>query len=151
MSDNITKMLATWFYVGRSPFAPGTLASAVGAAMAAFLLQYPFFYFLVLILVTVLGLMVSGPMEQLENKKDPGCVVIDEVAGIMIAFIALPMRWDVIFIAFFLFRAFDMFKIYPVNKFEEIGGGTGIMMDDVVAGIYTLIVMQMALRWSGVI
>ena len=68
--------------------------------------------------------------------------MIDEVAGMMVAFFLLPVKWPVIITAFFLFRAFDMFKIYPVNKFEGIEGGAGVMMDDLIAGLYTNIVMQ---------
>ena len=151
MSDRVVQMLATWFYVGNSPFAPGSMASIVGALMAMALSNNGFLFFVVLIAVTVLGFMVSGPMETITGKKDPGCVVIDEVAGVMIAFFALPLQWNVIIVAYFLFRAFDMFKIYPVNKFEEIGGGTGIMMDDLVAGLYTNLIMHIAIRWAGII
>ncbi len=151
MSDKMIKMLATWFYVGNAPFAPGSMASIVGAAMAVFLANNLFFFFVVLIAVCVLGFMVSGRMEEILNKKDPGCVVIDEVAGVMIAFFMLPAQWNIIIVAYFLFRAFDMFKIYPVNKFEELGGGTGIMMDDIVAGIYTNVVMHLAIRWANII
>jgi len=85
------------------------------------------------------------------GQKDPSCVVIDEVSGIMIAFFMLPMVWPVSIITFFLFRAFDMFKIYPVNKFEEMKGGTGIMMDDIIAGLYTNITMQIAIRLAQVV
>lgn len=151
MSDKMVQMFATWFYVGRSPFAPGSMASIVGALMAIILMNNLFLFCVVLVAVSVLGFLVSGPMEEILGKKDPGCVVIDEIAGVMIAFFMLPLQWNVVIVAYFLFRAFDMFKIYPVNKFEDLGGGTGIMMDDIVAGIYTNIVMQIAVRWAGII
>ncbi|MCK5082005.1 MAG: phosphatidylglycerophosphatase A [Candidatus Omnitrophica bacterium] len=151
MSDKLVKMFSTWFYVGDLPGAPGTAASAVAVLMAVIFAPNTFLYILVTIAVTVLGFAVSGRMETILDRKDPGCIVIDEVAGVMIAFFLLPLTWPVIITAFFLFRAFDMFKIYPVNKFEEIEGGTGVMMDDLVAGLYTNIVMQLAVRWAGVI
>ncbi len=151
MSDRLVKMLSTWFYVGDFPVGPGTAASAVAVLIAVIFSPNLFLYVCATIAITVVGFMVSGRMEELLGKKDPGCIVIDEVAGIMIAFFMLPLSWPVIFIAFFLFRAFDMFKIYPVNKFEKIHGGVGVMTDDLVAGLYTNIVMQIAVRWAGIV
>lgn len=151
MSDKIVKMLSTWFYVGNFPVAPGTAASAVGAIMAMVCSPNMFLYILVILIVTILGFMVSGRMEKILDQKDPGCIVVDEVAGIMLAFFLLPMTPVVIVVAFFLFRAFDMFKIYPVNKFEQLGGSAGVMMDDIIAGIYTNIVMQFAIRAAGIV
>ncbi len=151
MSDKLVKMFSTWFYVGDLPGAPGTAASAVAVLMTVIFAPNTFLYILVTIAVTVLGFAVSGRMETILDRKDPGCIVIDEVAGVMIAFFLLPLTWPVIITAFFLFRAFDMFKIYPVNKFEEIEGGTGVMMDDLVAGLYTNIVMHLAVRLAGVV
>ncbi len=84
-------------------------------------------------------------------KKDPPCIVIDEVAGSLIAFFMLPMNWPVFWSTFFVFRAFDMFKIYPANILEKRSGSVGIMMDDIVAGIYTNLIMQIAIRLAGVV
>lgn len=151
MSDKMVKMLSTWFYVGNLPVVPGTAASAVGAVMAIICMPSTFLYICVTLIVTILGFMVSGKMEDLLDQKDPGCIVIDEVAGIMIAFFLLPLTPLVIVVTFFLFRAFDMFKIYPVNKFEKLERSTGVMMDDVIAGLYTNIVMHIAVRWAGII
>jgi len=151
MSDKIIKIMSTWFYVGYFPVAPGTAASAVGVVMAMICSPNIYFYICVTLIVTILGFMVSGKMEKILDQKDPGCIVIDEVAGIMIAFFLLPLTPVVIVTAFFLFRAFDMFKIYPVNKFEELESSTGVMMDDIIAGIYTNIVMQIAVRGAGII
>ncbi len=150
MSDGFVRITSTVFYIGNFPVAPGSLASFAGALLCILLADMPFAYILVLIAVTVLGLLVSGPMEDLLDKKDPGCVVIDEVSGIMLALFLLPLDLTVYITAFFLFRAFDMFKLYPVNKFEEFEGGLGIMTDDVVAGIYTNIIMHIAIRWAVV-
>jgi len=151
MSDKIIKMLSTWFYVGNLPVAPGTAASAVGVVIAIICSSSMALYIFITLIVTILGFMVSGKMEAILDQKDPGCIVIDEVAGVMIAFFLLPLTPVVIITAFFLFRAFDMFKIYPVNKFEQLEGSTGVMMDDVIAGLYTNIVMQFAIRGAGII
>ena len=151
MSDNFVKISATFFYIGNFPFAPGSMASFAGALLAIALTGMPIIYVLVTLGVTLLGLLVSGPMEDILKSKDPSSVVIDEVAGILIAFFLLPMNMTVLVTAFFLFRAFDMFKLYPVDKFEEFEGGLGIMTDDIVAGVYTNIIMHIAIRWSGII
>jgi len=112
MSEKLVKMLATWFYVGNFPVAPGTAASAVGVIMAMICAPNMVLYIIVTLIVTILGFMVSGRMEEILDQKDPGCIVIDEVAGIMFAFFLLPLTPVVIVTAFFLFRAFDMFKIF---------------------------------------
>lgn len=151
MSDKLVKMLSTWFYIGDIPVAPGTAASAAAVLIAIIFSPNIFLYILVSIVITVLGFMVSGRMEGILGRKDPGCIVIDEVAGIMVAFFLLPLTPATVITTFFLFRAFDMFKIYPANKFEQIGGATGVMVDDLVAGLYANIVMQIAVRWAGII
>ncbi|MBZ0166968.1 MAG: phosphatidylglycerophosphatase A [Candidatus Omnitrophica bacterium] len=151
MSDKFIRISSTFFYVGNSPVAPGTLASFVGALICIILWGSPWTYLLVTLGVTALGLFVSGPMEDLLKNKDPSCVVIDEVSGIMLALFMLPLQWPVLITAFFLFRALDMFKLYPVNEMEKFEGGLGIMMDDIVAGVYTNIVMHIAVRWAGII
>lgn len=151
MSDKTVKLLSTWFHVGDFPGAPGTMASAVGLLMVLALHPNTFFYVLTFAVVTALGFVVSGKMEGILQRKDPGCVVIDEVAGVMLAFFLLPQTPAVIVTAFFLFRAFDMFKIIPVNLFEKFEGSKGIMLDDLIAGVYTNIVMQVAVRWTGIV
>ena len=150
MSERWVKIWSTFFYIGYSPFAPGSMASLAGAVLAVLLHQSTVLYVLVFVAITAIGFKVGGAMEKITEKKDPGCVVIDEVSGIMIAFFLLPMTPAVIWTAYFLFRAFDMFKIYPVCKFEALGGGKGIMMDDIIAGIYTGVIMHIAVRIVGI-
>lgn len=152
MSNKIAKLLATFFYIGDIPVAPGSAASVAGTLI--YIALYPSHWGVYLLLITVVtsvGLLVSGRAERFLGQKDPSCIVIDEVAGVLIAFFMLPLTWPIILTTFFLFRAFDMFKIYPVNKFEEYGGSAGIMMDDLFAGFYTNIIMQIAVRWAGVV
>ena len=149
MPNSLAKLIATFFYLGYFPFASGSFASIFGAALALFLSRVPVVYVMVFLIITVLGFYAGGRVEKMVEEKDPSCVVIDEVSGSLIAFFMLPTTPSVAISAFFLFRAFDMFKIYPANKFEELKGGTGIMMDDIVAGIYTNLVMQIAVRLAG--
>ena len=96
----------------------------------------------------MIGFITSDIVEKVVGKKDPSCVVIDEVSGMMIALFMLPWTPAVVVTTFFLFRAFDMFKIYPMNKLEALGGGKGIMLDDIFAGIYANLTMQIALYLS---
>jgi len=84
-------------------------------------------------------------------RKTLDALLLMKLPVVMIAFFLLPVTPVVIITAFFLFRAFDMFKIYPVNKFEQMEGSTGVMMDDIIAGLYTNIVMQFAIRGAGII
>ena len=150
MIDMLCKMIATFFGVGLLPAAPGSIATIVGILIAFALSGHTAAYLLVTLVLIVIGFAASGRAERVMGKKDPGCIVIDEVAGVMIAFFMLPPTWPVFWAGFFLFRAFDMFKIYPGNKFEGLGGSAGIMLDDLIAGVYTNIVMILALRWAAV-
>ncbi len=104
-------------------------------------------YTVLLIAMSALGFMVSGPAEKVFQEKDSSKIVIDEVAGLLLAFWALPqLNLTLVLIGFFLFRALDAFKVYPANKLEEIPGSVGIMGDDLVAGLYTNIVLQIVSR-----
>ena len=149
--NSFSILIATFLGVGYFPAAPGTAATVIGGLLA-FLLQGTIFYYTVTVFVLiVLGIFVSSHVEKLLNQTDPGIVVIDEVAGMMIALFGLPFSWPIAICGFFLFRAMDMFKIYPINKLESMPGGWGIMLDDVMAGVYTNIILSIAVRWAGVI
>jgi len=149
MHPQAAKFVATFFGIGLCPVAPGTLATAAGA-LIAFFFRFSFsFYAVVMVAVIVVGFISAHEAEKAFGKKDPGAIVIDEVAGIMISFFMIPMYWPVIVTGFFLFRAFDMFKVPPADRFESMGGGAGIMLDDIMAGVYTNVTLQIALRLSG--
>ena len=85
-------------------------------------------------------------MEKLLNKKDPGCVVIDEVMGMLVALSFLPVEPRIVFLAFLMFRILDTLKPYPAGKLQDMHGAIGVMGDDLVAGIYANIVLQIILR-----
>lgn len=145
----LVKLSSTFFYIGYLPGAPGSIATIAGFFLSVVLSPDPRLYWTVTAVITIVGFIVSEKMEVMSKEKDPSCIVIDEVAGCLIAFYSLPINPVVTVTTFFLFRAFDMFKIYPVNKFEELPGGKGIMIDDLFAGIYTNVTMQIALRLAG--
>ncbi|HLF17346.1 MAG TPA: phosphatidylglycerophosphatase A [Candidatus Omnitrophota bacterium] len=144
MSDKLIKLIATFFYVGSVPYAPGTVASAVGVLI--YLILQPVFplYLLVLVGLVLLGLIISEPAEGVLKRRDPPEVVIDEVAGMLLACFLLPPQPSVLIGAFVLFRLFDITKIYPIKRLENLKGSLGIMADDLMAGIYTNIIMHIA-------
>jgi phosphatidylglycerophosphatase A len=101
------------------------------------------FMLVVIFVVTMAGIWAGSRAEKLLQRKDPQIVVIDEVAGQMIALLSGPFwvhTWWSVFTAFLLFRAFDIWKPYPIRKLEALESGLGIMLDDVAAGAYALIV-----------
>lgn len=150
-NNKVIALAATFFGIGKIPVVPGTMATLAGTLIVIILHGHPVVYVAAAAMITTLGFMVSGRMERIEGKKDPSCIVIDEVAGVMIAFFLLPLSIPVLLTTFFVFRAFDMFKVYPVNKLEMMEGSAGVMMDDIVAGLYTNITMHLAIRMAGLV
>ena len=140
---------STFFGVGYFPIAPGTAATAAGIVLVYMLHFSLLWYVAIMLVLLALAIPVCSYVEDMLKVKDPGIIVIDEVVGIMISLIGLPLTWPIVIIGFFLFRAFDMFKIYPINRLEALPGGWGIMLDDVMAGIYTNIILHLAIRYAG--
>lgn len=145
----LAKLISTVLFLGYFPVASGTLASALAVVFVLLLRNAPWFVYVgITFLIVVIGIWASQITEEDLKKKDPSCVVIDEVAGILISFFLIPLSWPVVIVGFFLFRAFDMFKIPPADRLEEEGGGRGIMLDDVMAGVYTNIVLHSSIFLS---
>ena len=135
--DYAALAISTWG-VGYLPLAPGTFGSVVGIGVFL-LLKSLVFQVVGVVVVTVVGIWAASRTEQILRQKDPGKVVVDEVAGQMIALLPLSVFasgkvW--IIVSFILFRLFDIFKPYPARRFERLPGGLGIMADDLVAGFY---------------
>ena len=99
---------------------------------------------LIVIVIFLVGVIVSTIVSDEENNSDPSKVVIDEWVGMWIALLMIPNQWLWLGVAFILFRIFDIVKVYPANRFERLHGGWGIMMDDVVAGLYAGVITQAA-------
>ncbi|MCI0706013.1 MAG: phosphatidylglycerophosphatase A [Ignavibacteriae bacterium] len=140
----LVKLFASGLYSGFSPIASGTIGSVVGLALYY---SIPGFEALWVILPAIvvtffLGVKASALMEK-RYGHDPAEVTIDEVVGMWIALLLLPKDLVAISLAFFIFRIFDIVKPYPARKFDNLHGGLGIMLDDVVAGVYTVIAVHL--------
>jgi phosphatidylglycerophosphatase A len=125
------------------------VASLVTAAVL-WLLQLPALALTsLLIAVVVVGTWAAGEAERALGGKDPGAIVIDEVAGMMLAVLLAPATPAVLAVAFVLFRVFDVVKPFPANVAQRLPAGLGVMTDDLVAGAYALGLVQLAgwLQW----
>jgi phosphatidylglycerophosphatase A len=110
---------------------PAPIALAIGTAITA-------------IIATLIGIPAATIVARESGREDPGHVVIDEVAGQLIALIAIPADWRHAALSLLLFRAFDILKPPPIRQFERLPAGTGIMLDDVAAGLFALAIAQLA-------
>ena len=131
------EMLATWFGVGRLPRAPGTFGT-LAAVPLAFMLWAPGLPWVMplgALFVTAAGVVASGVAASSAGLKDPQHVVIDEVAGYLVACSFGPPGWRCALLAFVFFRIFDIWKPWPVRRLEALPGGWGIMADDIAAGV----------------
>jgi phosphatidylglycerophosphatase A len=139
----VATILATAGYVGYAPVAPGTFGSAVGlviyAAVSA--AHSPLIEGLVIAAVLIAGLWSAGCVED-ECGKDPGIVVIDEVLGMLVTLAFLDVTIIGAIVGFVVFRVLDVVKPFPAGRLEHLHGGAGIMLDDLMAGIYANIVLR---------
>lgn len=142
--------------VGYLPLMPGTFGSLVGLGIFLLLARLTTGTVLVavvlvlIVVVTFAGIWAGSRIEQLSGRKDPGKVVVDEVAGQLIALFPLTFfaQWStgIVIVSFILFRFFDIVKPYPANRLQELDGGTGIMFDDLVAGVYGAVIVSIISR-----
>lgn len=144
------KLISTFFFVGYSPILPGTTASLVAICIYYFV-KGSIFYLLFTLISIIAGFYLSGRAEEIFKKKDAECIVIDEVAGVFLSFIFIPYNPKLLIIGFILFRILDGIKPYPADKLQRLEGSIGIMSDDIVAGLYTNIILQLILRLSSFI
>jgi phosphatidylglycerophosphatase A len=140
--EDSARLIATFFGAGYAPAAPGTAATFATLPLYLVLkrLSLPW-YLLSLFLLTILGVFASGRMERIWGK-DPGKVVIDEVAGTLTALVSRPSSPGDILLGMVLFRIFDILKPPPVKTMEALPGGVGIMADDIVAGILSALMLE---------
>lgn len=146
--------IATFGGVGRLRPGPGTWGSAAAVLMWWLLTRWvpatwqPATVICLALAAVLAGIPAATRVARASGLKDPQFVVIDEVAGQLIAFIAVPLSWKSLLLGFILFRGFDMVKPPPIRSLEHLPEGTGIVIDDVGAGLYALAVMQLLLHFG---
>lgn len=138
---------ATGGYIGRIPIAPGTFGSLIGIPVAyAFSLMGKPAAFSAVVLIILAAVWIAHLAEKQLKQKDPGCIVIDEIAGMCVALTGIPLSWLTGLAGFFMFRVFDILKPPPVRQLDRhLSGGWGIVMDDVAAGAMTNIILRFGL------
>jgi phosphatidylglycerophosphatase A len=129
--------------------APGTVGSLV-TVVAIWLLPFTTARLAVtLLVVTLIGIWAGSRVERALGRKDPGLIVIDEVAGMLLSMLLLPRTIAVLATAFLVFRLFDIWKPFPARESQALTGGVGVMVDDLIAGLYTLILVMGAHKLLG--
>jgi phosphatidylglycerophosphatase A len=159
-ADFIAVFVATGFGSGFIPFGPGTWGSIVGlliayglvAAFGSGVLLTQNILIAAGLVFAALGVWASDRAEKIFDRKDAGQIVIDEVFGQIISFVFIApylagpgANWLWWIAGFALFRAFDIFKPYPINRLQGLSGGLGVMMDDALAGVYAAVVLSLLL------
>lgn len=135
-------MIASVFYIGYLPIAPGTLGSLASLVLYYFICHNAVLMAAVILAIITLGFITAGKVERMFEEKDPGEIVIDEFAGMLIALYRLPPTMGYVVTGFLLFRFFDIVKPKPIASLEKMNGSLGIMSDDIIAGIYANILLQ---------
>jgi len=135
---------STGFYSGNIPFAPGTFGTLAGLPFCFLVSLCPSgIGMMIIIAVMVLAVWLAGLSERLLGSKDPGCIVIDEIAGMLVTLAGLPFTFFTVVLGFVLFRILDILKPFPIRILErKIPGGAGIVIDDIAAGIIANITLR---------
>jgi phosphatidylglycerophosphatase A len=146
IEKTLWKLIVTGLGLGYSPIAPGTMGALSALILATLILnftQFPYFIILCLIIIfTFLGIIGSDKLRYLWGH-DPSRIVIDEMVGMWISLMWIGPGWRPLLISFCLFRYFDIAKPFGIRKTEQLPGGLGVMADDIVAGIYANLILQL--------
>ena len=149
--DKTVVWLATGFYTGNIPRAPGTFGTLPGLLLCFFLARLPLAVSILLVLFLIgLAIWIAGEAEKMLGEKDPGCIVIDEIAGMAVTLLAMPFTWQTAAAGFLLFRFFDVLKPPPIRTIDKkVHGGVGIVLDDVIAGMFANLALRMGFWLMG--
>jgi phosphatidylglycerophosphatase A len=149
MKSKTARLIATWFGCGYSPVAPGTVGSLAALAIAWPLAHYagwqPLWFLAPVVVLTGPSIWAADVTARESGQKDPQIVVVDEVLGQWLALAgARHLNIPGWIAAFLLFRLFDIWKPFPINRLEDLPGGTGIIADDLMAGVYAALILAAA-------
>lgn len=143
--------IATVGPCGHAPGAPGTVGSAAGVAIFLAVRSVGSIWLEVgvVVAVTCVGVFAASAAESMYQRRDPGLVVIDEVAGMLLTLLAVPVGAVGILVGFLAFRLFDIVKPFPARQAEALPRGWGVMADDIVAGVYAHVALRVVLEIGG--
>ena len=141
ISDKLCIAIATLFGVGYAPLFGGTLASVVAVAVF-FLIKNQIYFFIFTIISVILAFALSGRAEKIFDEKDCKKIVIDDFSGMLVSLLFLPCELKFALCAFLLFCMFDAFKVPPIDRIEKMPGAKGVVGDDLLAGLFSLVILQ---------
>ncbi len=149
MKKGIANLIATFFYVGLSPYVPGTLGTLAAIPLFYLLSFTPVYVYLAFtILIILISIWASSISESIYGKTDPRQIVTDEVCGYLVTMSFVQPTLTNMLVGFLFFRIFDIVKPPPAKQAERLHGGLGVVLDDVAAGIYANIVIHLMLKYA---
>jgi phosphatidylglycerophosphatase A len=150
VKERLLILISSFFYLGYSPVAPGTVGT-LGAVILYYVISgiSDLFYIFFIIVLIIFSVWVSEVASVKLGDSDPSSIVIDEVCGFLVTMILIPPSMINIALGFLLFRFFDILKPPPIRRSEALSGGIGIVADDVLAGIYANVLLQLFVRISA--
>ena len=148
LREDAVIFLATGFYIGNISFAPGSFGSLIGLPLSFALAGIPLApAILCTLLFTLLSIYIADAAVKILKQEDPGCIVIDEIAGMMVTLIGLPFNLITVVIGFIIFRILDILKPIPIRNLDkQIPGGLGVVADDVAAGIIANLILRIIIQ-----
>jgi phosphatidylglycerophosphatase A len=149
MNSKFLLLIATFFNIGKSPKAPGTVATLATIPLFILMSRLSDVTYLVSVFaIIILGIFAAQAYESVATEHDSKEIVIDEVAGFLITMALVPCTWKSIVLGFALFRLFDILKPWPISVLDQkVKGGVGVMVDDIAAGIAASILLQLVLNY----
>ncbi len=148
---SFSTIIASLFLIGFIPFAPGTFASLASYGLYLLLPAWLFdgtcVYLLPMLIValSLIAVVICKKAEEILGE-DHGSIVLDELLGYFVAILFLPQNWLIGMYAFILFRVFDIAKPFPINRSQRLQGGWGVVVDDLLAGVYANVILQILTR-----
>ena len=152
-SERVVLFLATGFFIGTFPVAPGTFGSIIGLPICFLISRLDMLIGVISVILFILfAIGIAAAAEKVLNKRDAGEIIIDEIAGLIVTFVGIPFNLKTVIAGFILFRAFDIFKPFPIRLLEKkVVGGTGVVLDDILAGIHANLILRLAIYMTAIV